>query len=224
MVIKFNSEGRVVMTLGRRPEPSGAIAGPPPQLPAANPGKYVFDRPTDVGWDQAGNIFVSDGYGNSRVVKYDKNGKFIASVGSKGSAPGQFNLPHTLAVDAKGNVYVGDRSNRRIQVFDDDLTFKTIYDNVGAPWEVCVSPGPHQYLFSSNSYPDGNDSTLATVTGEIYKMELDGTIIGRFGKAGKQLGEFSGLHEIDCRNPDMLFVSEIQLWRAQKLILHPGRK
>lgn len=92
MVIKFNPEGRVVMTLGRRPEPSDAIAGPPPQLPAANPGKYVFDRPTDVGWDAAGNIFVSDGYGNSRVVKYDKNGRFVASVGSKGSAPGQFNL------------------------------------------------------------------------------------------------------------------------------------
>ena len=224
MVIKFNPEGRVIMTMGRRPEPTDALAAPPPALPAANPGKYIFDRPTDVGWDAAGNIFVSDGYGNSRVVKYDKNGKFIAEVGSKGSAPGQFNLPHTLAVDAKGNVYVGDRSNRRIQVFDNDLTFKAIYDNVGAPWEVCISPGPHQYLFSSNSYPDGNDSTLSTVTGEIYKMELDGTIVGKFGKAGKQLGEFSGLHEIDCRNPNELYVSEIQLWRVQKILLHPVAK
>jgi sugar lactone lactonase YvrE len=224
MVIKFNPEGRVIMTLGRRPEPADALAAALPVGPSANPGKYVFDRPTDIGWDLAGNIFVSDGYGNSRVVKYDKNGRFIATVGSKGSEPGQFNLPHTLAVDAKGNVYVGDRSNRRIQVFDDDLTFKTIYDNVGAPWEVCVSPGPHQYLFSSNSYPDSNDSTLSTVTGEIYKMELDGTIVGKFGKAGKQLGEFSGLHEIDCRNPDELYVSEIQLWRVQKIVLHPNGK
>ena len=223
MVIKFNPEGRVLMTMGRRPEPTDALAAAPPAGPAANPGKYVFDRPTDVGWDPAGNIFVSDGYGNSRVVKYDKNGKFVASVGSSGSQPGQFNLPHTLAVDAKGNVYVGDRSNRRIQVFDNDLTFKAIYDNVGAPWELCISPGPHQYLFSSNSYPDNNDSTLSTVTGEIYKMELDGTILGSFGKAGKQLGEFSGLHEIDCRNPDELYISEIQLWRVQKLLLHPGR-
>ena len=221
MIIKFNPEGRVIMTLGRRPEPTDSYAGPPPTLPAANPGKYIFDRPTDVGWDAAGNIFVSDGYGNSRVVKFDKNGKFIAQVGSKGSAPGQLNLPHTLAVDAKGSVYVGDRSNRRIQVFDDDLTLKTIYDNVGAPWAVCVSSGPHQYLFSSNSYPDGNDSTLSTVTGEIYKMELDGKILGKFGVAGKQLGQFSGLHEIDCRNPDELYVAEIQLWRVQKLLLHP---
>jgi sugar lactone lactonase YvrE len=224
MVIKFNPEGRVVMTLGRRPEPVDALALAPPAGPAAEPGKYIFDRPTDVGWDPAGNIFVSDGYGNSRVVKYDKNGKYVTSVGSKGSEPGQFNLPHTLAVDLKGNVYVGDRSNRRIQVFDDDLKFKAIYDNVGAPWEVCVSPGPHQYLFSSNSFPDSNDSTLSTVTGEIYKMELDGTIVGRFGKAGKQLGEFSGLHEIDCRNPNELYISEIQLWRVQKLILHGSGK
>jgi sugar lactone lactonase YvrE len=220
MVIKFNPEGRVLMTMGRRPEPVDALAAAPPAGPDPNPGKYVFDRPTDVGWDAAGNIFVSDGYGNSRVVKYDKNGRYITSVGSKGSAPGQLNLPHTMAVDAKGNVYVGDRSNRRIQVFDNDLKFKAIYDNVGAPWAVCISPGPHQYLFSSNSYPDSNDSTLSSVTGEIYKMELDGTIVGKFGKAGKQLGEFSGLHEIDCRNPDALYVAEIQLWRVQKLLLH----
>ena len=110
MVIKFNPEGRVLMVLGRRPEPGEAApTGPEP---------YRFDRPTDVAWDAAGNVFVSDGYGNSRVVKYDKNGRFIASVGSKGSAQGQLNLPHTIATDAKGNVYVGDRSNSRIQVFE----------------------------------------------------------------------------------------------------------
>jgi NHL repeat len=224
MVIKFNPEGRVVMTMGRRPEPNDALAPPIPVPDPANPGKYVFNRPTDVGWDPAGNIFVTDGYGNSRIVKYDKQGRFIAQAGSKGSEPGQINLPHSLAVDGKGNAYVADRSNRRIQVFDNDLKLKTIYDNVGTPWELCISPGPHQYLYSSNTFPDNNDYTLATVSGEIYKMELDGTVVGKFGKAGKQLGEFSGLHEIDCRNPDVLFVSEIQLWRAQKLILHPTGK
>jgi hypothetical protein len=224
MVIKFNPEGRVVMTLGRRPEPVDALAGPAPALNPAEPGKYIFDRPTDVGWDADGNIFVTDGYGNSRIVKYDKNGKFIAQAGTKGSEPGQLNLPHSLAVDAKGNAYVADRSNRRISVFDDDLKFKTIYDNVGTPWELCISPGPHQYLYSSNTFPDSNDYSLASVTGEVYKMELDGTILGKFGKAGKQLGEFSGLHEIDCRNPDELYTSEIQLWRVQKVLLHPNKK
>ena len=224
MVIKFNPEGRVVMTLGHRPEPVDAVSPPEPAPDPANPGKYIFNRPTDVGWDAAGNIFVTDGYGNSRIVKYDRNGRFITQAGSKGSQPGQLNLPHSLAVDAKGNAYVADRSNRRIQIFDNDLKFKAIYDNVGTPWELCISPGPHQYLYSSNSFPDNNDYSLSTVTGEVYKMELDGTVLGKFGKAGKELGEFSGLHEIDCRNPDVLYVSEIQLWRAQKLILSPSGK
>jgi len=224
MVIKFNPEGRVIMTMGRRPEPVDALAPPIPAPDPANPGKYIFDRPTDVGWDADGNIFVTDGYGNSRIVKYDKNGRFVTQAGTKGSGPGQLNLPHSMAMDAQGNAYVADRSNRRIEVFDNDLKFKAIYDNVGTPWELCITPGPHQYLYSSNTFPDNNDYTLATVSGEVYKMELDGTVVGKFGKAGKQLGEFSGLHEIDCRNPDVLYVSEIQLWRAQKLILHPNQK
>jgi hypothetical protein len=221
MVIKFNPEGRVVMVMGRRPEPLDLALAPPS---SPQPGPYTFDRPTDVAWDAAGNIFISDGYGNSRVVKYDKNGRFIATAGTKGSAPGQLNLPHTIATDAKGNVYVGDRSNARIQVFDNDLTLKTIYDQVGAPWAVCITPGPHQYLYSSNSNPDSNNSELNAVTGEIYKMELDGTIIGKFGTPGKQLGQLSTVHEIDCRNPNEILVSEITAWRVQKFVLQGGSK
>ncbi|HUP04862.1 MAG TPA: peptidyl-alpha-hydroxyglycine alpha-amidating lyase family protein [Bryobacteraceae bacterium] len=215
MIIKFNPEGRVAMVLGRRPEPVEGLPTPP------DPSPYLFNRPTDVAWDAAGNIFVSDGYGNSRVVKYDRNGRFLKSVGSRGNQQGQLNLPHSIATDAHGNVYVGDRSNNRVQVFDDDLNFKAIYDKVGAPWAVCVSPGPHQYLFVSNSNPDSNSAEVAAVTGEIYKMELDGTIVGKFGHAGKKLGEFSTVHEIDCRNPDEPLVAEITAWRVQKLILHP---
>jgi DNA-binding beta-propeller fold protein YncE len=215
MVIKFNPAGRVVMVLGHRPE---VVEGVPA---GTDPEPYIFSRPTDVAWDAAGNIFVSDGYGNSRVVKYDKDGRFVKAVGTKGSAPGQLNLPHTIAADAKGNIYVGDRSNSRIEVFDNGLEFKAIYDKVGAPWAVCITPGPHQYLYSSNSNPDNNNAQIMAVTGEIYKMELDGTIIGKFGKPGKQLGEFGTVHEIDCRNENELLVSEITAWRVQKLSLHP---
>lgn len=213
MVIEFNPAGRVVMVLGHRPE---AVEGIPP---GKDPQPYLFSRPTDVAWDKSGNIFVADGYGNSRVVKYDRDGRFLKSIGAKGSAPGQLNLPHTIAADAQGNVYVGDRSNSRIQVFDNNLEFKAIYDHVGAPWAVCITPGPHQYLYSSNSNPDNNNAQIAANTGEIYKMELDGTVIGKFGRAGKQLGEFGTVHEIDCRNEKELLVAEITAWRVQKLVL-----
>jgi hypothetical protein len=222
MVIKFNPAGRVVMVLGRRPEAvAGAVAsaaGPPP--PAE---KYLFGRPTDVGWDAQGNIFVSDGYVNHRVVKYDKNGRFLKQVGSErpGSEPSQFSTPHGLAVDAQGNVYVADRANNRMQVFDNNLVLRAIYDNIGTSWTVCISPGPHQYLFTSNSNPNGNTPGSWEITGEIYKMELDGTIIGKFGHAGKTLGGFQVVHMMDCRNPNEIIVGEIESWRVQKLILKP---
>jgi hypothetical protein len=220
MVIKFNPEGRVVMVLGRRPEPvAGAFDS---TLPPAQPEKYRFGRPTDVTFDPQGNIFVSDGYVNSRVVKFDKNGRFVKSVGTtRGSAPSQMNTPHSISSDAQGNIYVGDRGNARVQVFDNDLVLRAIYDNVGNPWAVCVSPPPNQYLFVSNSNPDNNNAASWAITGEIYKMELDGRIVGKFGRAGKALGEFSTVHEIDCRNPNELFVAEISAWRAQKLVFTP---
>jgi hypothetical protein len=225
MFIKFNPAGRVVMVLGRRPEPvAGATPTSTPDGPVLSK-KYQFGRPTDVAWDSQGNIFVSDGYVNSRAVKYDKNGRFVAQyAGERGGGADQLSTPHSIAVDAQGRVYVGDRGNRRIVVLNNDMTFKTEYTNVGNPWAVCISPGPHQYLYSSNSNPDSNTPASSwDITGEIYKMELDGTIIGRFGKAGKGLGEFSTVHEIDCRNPDQLYVSEISAWRAQKIVLSPSK-
>jgi hypothetical protein len=222
MVIKFNPQGRVTMVIGRRPEAVEELTNFTGQGGYTGANKpYSFNRPTDVAWDAAGNIFVSDGYGDSRVVKYDKNGRFLKSAGTRGTQQGQLNLPHTMATDAQGNVYIGDRSNARVQVWDNDLNFKAIYDQVGSPWAICISPGPHQYLFVSNSVPDNGDSRAAAQTGEIYKMELDGTILGKFGRAGKALKEFSTVHEIDCRNPNELYVSEITDWRVQKIILKP---
>jgi NHL repeat-containing protein len=223
MVIKFNPAGRVTMVIGRRPEAVEELTNFSGQGSQPNSNKpYSFNRPTDVAWDKDGNIFVSDGYGDNRVVKFDKNGRFLKSAGKAGNGQGELRLPHTMATDAQGNVYIGDRSNARVQVWDNDLNFKAIYDQVGNPWAVCISPGPHQYLFVSNSVPDNGDSRAAAQTGEIYKMELDGTIVGKFGKAGKALKEFSTVHEIDCRNPNELFVSEITDWRVQKILLKPA--
>jgi hypothetical protein len=229
MVIKFNPEGRILMTMGRKPE-EVRVPAPEPGAPAGGggrggggglPGAGVrgdsFNRPTDVAWDAAGNIFVSDGYGNSRVAKFDKNGLFLKSWGSKGKDPGQFDLLHSIAVDTQGNVYVGDRNNRRIQVFDNDGTFKTQYTNVGAPYAICISSGQHPYLYTSNSNP-----STSMHNGEIYKMELGGEIVGKFGKAGKLLKEFGTVHEIDCRKPNEIYVGELVNWRVQKLTLHPN--
>jgi sugar lactone lactonase YvrE len=223
MVIKMNPEGtKVLMTIGRRPEMvSGAFDS---TLPPTAPEKYKLGRPTDVTWDPQDNIYISDGYVNSRVVKYDKNGRYVKEFGTalRGPAPNQLNTPHSISADKQGNIYVGDRGNQRVQVLDSDLNLKASYPNTGNPWAVCVSTnGPEQFLFVSNSNPDSNTPASSwDITGEIYKMKLDGTIIGKFGKAGKGPGEFSTVHEIDCRNPDELYTSEISAWRAQKILLN----
>ena len=221
MVLKFNPAGHIVMVIGHRPEAVVGATQFPPAGPTPPAEKYTLGRPTDVAWDPQGNIFVSDGYVNHRVVKYDKNGRFLKQAGSEksGSQHGQFNLPHGIAVDAKGTVYVADRTNNRMEVYDNDLNYKTTYDNIGVSWTVCVSPGPHQYLFTSNSNPNGNPPGSWDITGEIYKMELDGTIIGKFGHASKQFGGFQVVHMMDCRNPNEIIVAEIESWRVQKLIL-----
>jgi len=223
MVIKFSPTGQVLMTMGRKPEsinvgaPEGGGGGGRGggRAGAGAPGDN-FNRPTDVAWDAAGNIFVADGHGNSRIAKFDKNGAYIKSWGSKGKETGQFDTPHSLAIDAADNVYVADRDNGRIQVFDDNGTFKTQFANVGHPWAICISQGPHQYLYSSNS---NDNDTLDN--GEIYRMELDGRVLGKFGRAGKLPKEFGTAHEIDCRNPNEVYVGEVVNWRVQKLTLHP---
>lgn len=227
-VIKFDSNGRVQMILGRKSEservPAGAggIGGEgggrgPAGPPGAGAQTDIFQRPTDVAWDAAGNIYVADGYGNARIAKFSKNGVFMKSWGSRGLGPGQFNTPHGIAVDAQGNVYVADTGNRRIQVFDGEGTFKTQFLNAGTPLAICISPGAHQYLYSSNSNPPDD----IDVNGEIYKMELNGKLAGRFGRAGKLAKEFGTVNAIDCRGENELYVGEIGNWRVQKLTLHP---
>jgi hypothetical protein len=220
-VLKLDPEGRVQMILGRKPE---AVLVPvrAPAAPAAGQAAGVgaptdiFNRPTDVAWDSAGNIFVSDGVGNQRVAKFDKNGVFVKSWGSKGTEPGQFGSARAIAVDAQGNVYVADPQNKRIQVFDNNGTFKSQITNVGSPQALCITPGPNQVLYSSNSNPP-NDIDVA---GEIYKLKLDGTVIGKFGKAGRLPKEFNFVNAIDCRNENGLLVGEIGNLRVQKLALH----
>ena len=219
VIQKFSPDGKLLMVLGKRPDPLEQLALMPGggQYSGANR-PYSFHRQTDVGWDPQGNIFVSDGYGDSRVVKYDKNGRFIKSVGTRGNGPLQFSTPHAIAVDAEGHGL--RRRSRQLahrrarQRPESEGGLRPRRRAVGG---LHFAAAPHQYLYSSNSFPTGNNFDQAPTTGEIYKMELDGTVLGRFGKAGHGFKEFSSIHQMDCRNPDEIYVAEITAWRVQKI-------
>ena len=244
-LIKFDNAGHFLQVLSRKPESVNPAGGPEgrgggggragggrmaggegrgggraggraPMGRDVNVQGDSFNRPTDVAFDARGDMFVTDSYTNARVVKLDKTGRFIKAWGSKGSGEGEFDMPNSVAVDAQGNVYVADLNNKRIQVFDNDGNFKKQISGVGSPWTLCISPGSHQYLFSSNSNPP---DTLDE-GGEIYKMELDGTVVGKFGTAGKLAKEFGTANSIDCRNPNTLYIGELQNWRVQRVTLH----
>ena len=257
-VVKFDTEGRVALVLGRKPEtigvrpgapgggggggrggpeagrggPAGAAPPAPPAAPAGPPGGRggggapgagtpgsTFSRPTDVAWDRTGNIYIADGMGNTnRVAKYDKEGRFIKQWGATGSENGQFNGLKGLAIDAQGNVYVADAGNKRIQVFDGEGTFKSQFGNVGTPLAMCLTRGATQYLYVSHS---GDADGM--VDAAIYKVALDGKVVGKFGTAGKLAKEFGLANSIDCRNENELLIGEMANWRVQKVTLKPAR-
>ncbi len=238
MIIKFNPEGRVVMVFGRKKEASddGAEAWKRvnPPRPAIN---GQFRQPTDVTWDPEGNIYISDGYINSRVAKFDKNGQWVKQWGGPGRGPGELNTPHSIAADAKGNIFVADRGNRRIQVFTTDgqlqremkidvpmpAVFHPWMGNPptpeaaaaqnGAPWAICITPpnaSGTQYLYSADAFP-----------GRVYKLTLDGKVLGWMGSSGRQMKQFGWIHEMSCVSENEVYVGEILNWRVQKLVMKP---
>jgi hypothetical protein len=234
MVIKFDQAGRVLMVFGRRKESADAETKPwenvDPPLPAVD---GLFRQPTDVAWDSNGNIYITDGYINSRVAKYDRNGDWVKSWGTKGTAPGQFRLPHAIAIDRNNNIYVGDRTNHRIQVFDTDGKFlrmftidvppvagtKAVNGNtptgdrlkelIGAPNSICITSGPNQMMFVGET----------TFPGRVFKVSLDGKVLGVIGRSGRLLKQFSGAHALACPSETEIYVAETSNWRVQKLTL-----
>jgi hypothetical protein len=236
MVIKFNQAGRVTMVFGRRSESSDDAKpwdrGLNPPLPAVD---GLFRQPTDVAWDSQGNIYITDGYVNSRVAKYDKNGDWVKSWGDKGTQPGQFRIPHAIVIDRNDNIYVGDRTNRRVQVFDTEGKFLRMFTIdvppvpgtkavngatptgdrlaavIGAPNSICITGGPNQVLFVGES----------TFPGRLFKVSLDGKVLGVIGRSGRQLGQFSGAHQLACPTENEVYAAETSNWRVQKLIFKP---
>jgi hypothetical protein len=199
-VVEFNAIGELLLRFGAPPAvDANAVA--PPRLPRL--ARPYLDHPLDVAWDGTGNIFVIDGERNPRIAKFDRRGQFLTAAGARGSEFGELNSPHALAVDANGNVYVADGGNGRIEVFSNALAPLAVYDTVGSPWALCITSGAHQYLFSASN-PDRTDTTKGDLTGEIYKLELDGTIVGRLGRSDNSRGTFTTPHFIDCIGEDEL--------------------
>jgi DNA-binding beta-propeller fold protein YncE len=190
----------------------GGAAG----LPGAGVPGSTFNRPSDVAWDRAGDIYIADGMaGNvNRIAKFNKEGNFLKQWGSTGAENGQFNGPKALAVDSKGNVYVLDSGNKRVQVFDGEGNYKSQFSGVGSPIAMCITSGPTQYLYISHSGDkDGMEDAA------IYKVTLDGKVVGRFGSAGHQVKQFGIANSLDCRSERELLVGEMINWRVQKVSL-----
>ncbi len=147
------------------------------------------------------------------LEEFTRDGDFVKSIGTRGNAPGQFSTPHTIANDAKGNIYVGDRGNQRIQVFDPDLNPVRIINNVRAPWAMCITPPNaqgQQFLFSSDA------------GGKIYKEDLEGHLLGWLGTIGKKVGQFYWVHEMHCVSENELYTGEAQNWRVQHITMKPA--
>ena len=195
-VLKFSPEGQLLMVLGKK-----GMAGEWWDL-----FNYpLFERPSDVAFGKDGEIYISDGYGNSRVMKFDREGNFIKTWGSKGTAPGEFDLPHSIVIDAAGRVYVGDRSNRRVQIFDSEGNFIEEWTHIGAPYGLCISPD--NFLFLA----DG-------INNRILKLTLEGKILGAFGQPGKGSGQLGLAHDIAVGPGNEIYVAEILNWRVQKFV------
>jgi DNA-binding beta-propeller fold protein YncE len=189
-VLKFNRAGRVQMVIGR-----GA---------GTDETKDAFNRPTGIVFAPNGDFFISDGYVNSRVIKFNRDGEYVTHWGRKGTGDGEFNLVHDVAVDGAGRVYVADRTNERVQIFDQNGKFLGKWTGVGAPW------GLH-YASKENALymADGKNN-------RITKLNLDGQILGVLGSYGRIQGKLDFAHHIAVDSEGSIYVVEIKNWRVQK--------
>lgn len=195
-ILKFNPEGRLLMVLG-------GVRG----AAGNNDSKDAYNQPTNVAFAPNGDFFISDGYVNSRVVKYNKNGDYLLHWGRHGTGEGEFNLVHDIVLDSAQRVYVADRSNQRVQIFDINGRFLGQWTDVGAPWGL-------DYVARENAIYmcDGlND--------RVVKLNLDGQILGVLGSHGKTPGKFDFPHQIAVDSTGAIYVAEIKNWRVQKFAI-----
>jgi DNA-binding beta-propeller fold protein YncE len=188
LVLKLSPAGRVLLVLGRKDLAAEA--------------EWLFNRPTDIAFGKNGETYISDGYGNSRIMVFDRSGNFLRSWGKYGTGPGEFNLPHSLAIDAQGNVYVADRENARIQVFDGEGHFLKEWKNVGYPYGLCITPDQKIWMIDG-----GYD--------RIVQLDHDGKIIGALGEPGRALGQIAWGHFMAVGKDGKIYTAEVLNWRFQ---------
>ena len=195
-IFKFTNDGsKLVMTLGERDEPG-------------NDDKH-FKRPTDIAWLPDGTFFVSDGYGNTRVVKFDKNGKYLATWGTRGTEPGQLRTPHSIATDRNRRVYVADRANNRVQVFDENGKHLDLWPNIRSPYTLRVGADDHLWVFSGP-------------LDRMLKYDLNGKFLYGWGTHGVLPGFFWSVHEFSADSEGNLYTAEVFGGRPQKFRPRPG--
>jgi len=188
VVLKLSATGEVLMVLGR--------------INTAAESDWVFNRPTDVAFDREGSIYVTDGYGNSRVVKFDREGRFIKAWGRYGSGAGEFILPHSIVIDAEGRVYVGDRENMRIQIFDLEGKYLTEWKDIGYPYGLFLGPDQHIWM------ADGGFD-------RVIELDRNGKILGALGSPGHGPGQFAWAHFMAMTEDKKVIVADVLNWRFQ---------
>lgn len=203
-VFKFSADGKLLLTLGERGKPGDDHAH--------------FNLPTDVAVLHDGSFYVSDGYKNTRVIKFAADGRFEFQWGVKGSGPGEFNLPHGIAVDASGRVYVCDRTNSRIQVFDPSGKFLDLWKgaHIGRPYGVETGPNGHIFII------DGGEPSLKKADrGKAVELDASGRVLDTFGSYGSEPGQFQLGHDIAVGPDGSVYVAEGTGARVQKFVRRP---
>ncbi len=193
VVLKISPTGRVLMVLGNRQG-----------TPGKNDSKDAFNEPTSVAFTPNGDFYISDGYVNSRVIKFNRDGEYLTHWGLKGTGDGEFNLVHDVTLDSKGRAYVADRTNKRVQIFDASGKFLGKWDDVGAPWGL---------------YYVGREDAIYMCDGgnnRVVKLNLEGQVLGVLGSYGKSPGKFDFAHAISVDSEGSIYVAEIKNWRVQK--------
>ena len=202
-IFKFNSDGTLLLTLG--------------EARVAGTDKEHFNLPTDVAVSADGSFYVSDGYGNSRVIKFSKDGTYLFEWGKFGNNQGEFNIPHGIDLDKNGYVYVADRENNRIQKFDSEGNFITLWQNQTSDQLYSVTVDNQKNHLFGIDYMIVNDTIVKG--SDIFRFDLDVNLQTQFGRTGFYDGPISRYHDIQIDDDGSVYVGDILGNRVQKFIL-----